>query len=211
MRKFKLIFLTLIALSLLLAACSSATPAVTPPASEAAASPGAAYPAPYLQPAVVIYPEPLAVPAYPEPAQTVEASMDETRPTPETVVCQPTPQDQLGPFYVPGAPERDKVGEGYVLSGVVRGYPSCAPLTEAQVEFWMAGPDGEYADEFRATLYVDEQGAFRFESHVPVPYEGRPPHIHIRVMADGYETLITQHYPESGAASGMMDLVLIEK
>ena len=39
--------------------------------------------------------------------------------------------------------------------------------------------------------------------------EGRPSHIHIRVSAEGYRTLVTQHYPQKGIAEGHFDLVLI--
>ena len=31
--------------------------------------------------------------------------------------CQPTPYDEIGPFYRPNAPVRSRVGKGYVLKG----------------------------------------------------------------------------------------------
>ncbi len=43
----------------------------------------------------------------------------------------------------------------------------------------------------------------------PPPYSGRPPHIHLRVSADGYQTLVTQYYPADGRAEGAFDLVLV--
>jgi protocatechuate 3,4-dioxygenase beta subunit len=49
----------------------------------------------------------------------------------------------------------------------------------------------------------------REESNVPVPYGGRPPHIHVRVRAPGYEVLGTQHYPERGQRKANFDLVLL--
>jgi protocatechuate 3,4-dioxygenase beta subunit len=122
--------------------------------------------------------------------------------------CQPTRPDMLGPFYVSGAPERDKVGEGYVLSGTVHSAGDCAPLTNAQVELWMAGPDAEYADEYRAVVFSGENGEYRFESHFPPGYAGRPPHIHLRVTAQGYGELVTQHYPREGTTEAVFDLVL---
>jgi len=125
------------------------------------------------------------------------------------VSCEPTPPDQLGPFYVPGAPVRSSVGQGHVLRGVVRSSADCAPIANAQVEFWMAGPDGEYDDDHRATLFADASGAYRFESNFPPPYSGRPSHIHIRISAGGYETLVTQYYPADGQIDGTFDLVLI--
>ena len=73
----------------------------------------------------------------------------------------------------------------------------------------MAGPDGEYTDNYRASEIVGEDGAYRFESHFPPPYSGRPSHIHLRVSAKGFQTLITQHYPQKGDTGAILDLVLI--
>jgi len=123
--------------------------------------------------------------------------------------CLPTPPDALGPFYEPGAPVRDKVGEGYLLSGVVRSSDGCAPIPGAQIEIWMAGPDGNYTDDYRAILFSDENGAYRFESHFPPPYSGRPPHHHLMVSAEGYQTLVTQHYPIQGETEATFDIVLV--
>ena len=121
--------------------------------------------------------------------------------------CQATEPDALGPFYKPGAPERTSVGQGYVLSGVVRS-TACRPLAGAQLEFWLAGPDGNYDDAHRAAVYSNQSGAYRFESNFPPKYSFRPPHIHLRVSAPGYKTLVTQHYPQEGQSRGTFDLVL---
>ncbi len=129
--------------------------------------------------------------------------------TPERVTCTPTQPDMLGPFYTPGAPVRDRVGSGYVLSGVVRSAQGCAPIAGAQIEFWMAGPDGEYTDAYRATLLTSADGRYRFESHFPPPYSGRPSHHHLRVSAPGFQPLITQHYPAAGQTEATFDLVLL--
>lgn len=123
-------------------------------------------------------------------------------------VCAATSDDMLGPYYTPGAPVRDKVGQGYLLSGVVRSAADCQPIPGAMIEFWMAGPDGEYRDDYRATLMSGMDGAYRFESHAPPPYSNRPPHIHIKVTAQGFAELVTQHYPAQGATSAVFDLVL---
>lgn len=123
--------------------------------------------------------------------------------------CQPTPADSLGPFYMPDAPVRAKVGEGYVLSGAVRSAVDCAAINEARIEFWLAGPSGSYDDDHRATLLTDGSGAYRFESNFPSVYGNRPPHIHLRVSAAGFSTLVTQHYPEVGKSGASFDLVLV--
>lgn len=123
--------------------------------------------------------------------------------------CAPTPPDQLGPFYKRNAPLRDRVGSGYLLSGVVRSAADCSPIAWARVELWLTGPDGRYGDAWRATVVAAMTGDYRFESGFPVVYEGRPPHIHIRVTAPGYAPLVTQHYPKPGESSGRFELVLI--
>jgi protocatechuate 3,4-dioxygenase beta subunit len=40
-------------------------------------------------------------------------------------------------------------------------------------------------------------------------YSDRPPHIHVRVTAPGYEELVTQHYSERGQRKANFDLVLV--
>ena len=122
--------------------------------------------------------------------------------------CEPTRSDAMGPYYEPGAPFRSKVGEGYVLTGIIRSSEDCESIPKAVVEIWMAGPDGDYSDEYRARLIADEEGNYRFESHVPVPYGGRPPHIHIRVTAPGHDPLVTQHYPVEESTQARTNLVL---
>jgi catechol 1,2-dioxygenase len=125
------------------------------------------------------------------------------------VNCKPTQPDMLGPFYEPGAPVRTSVGSGYVLSGTVLAAEECKSIPNAKIEFWLANPRGNYDDAHRATVFAGQRGEFRFESNVPVSYGGRPPHIHLRVRAPGYEELITQHYPQRGQRKANFDLVLL--
>lgn len=125
--------------------------------------------------------------------------------------CSPTAPDSMGPFYKPHAPLRSSVGEGYVLSGTVKSAADCSPVPRAQIEFWLTNPDGEYDDRHRATVMADAAGAYRFESNRPKDYGFRPPHIHMRVTAEGFQTLVTQHYPENGASKGDFEIVLIPK
>ena len=122
--------------------------------------------------------------------------------------CGPTRPDALGPFYTPNAPLRAKVGSGHVLKGVVRSAPGCGPIAGARLEFWLAGPNGQYDDDRRATVLADAAGAYRFESNYPPPYAGRPSHIHVRVSAERHQTLVTQYYPPPNSTEGTFDLVL---
>jgi len=170
------------------------TPRPTPPPTPGPTAPAAAG-----------TPSPTPGPTASLPAPTPARPLDASPPT----ACAPTPPDALGPFYKPDAPVRDRVGQGHVLRGVVRSSADCAPIPGARIEFWLAGPDGRYADAYRATVFAGPDGSYRFESHFPPAYGGRPPHIHIRVSAPGYQTLVTQYYPSAGRTEGAMDLVLI--
>ncbi len=124
--------------------------------------------------------------------------------------CQPTGHDEMGPFYRPNAPLRSIVGKGYLLEGTVRSVRGCQPLPHATIEFWLVNEKGEYDDHHRATVIADRKGRYLFESNRPGDYVGRLPHIHIRVTAQGHETLITQHYPEKGKATASFDMILAE-
>ena len=122
--------------------------------------------------------------------------------------CRLTRADSLGPFYVPGAPVRSSVGRGYVLRGTVRAAGTCRAIPRARIEFWLVNGQGRYDAAHRATVLASRSGRYRFTSNKPVGYGGRPPHIHVRVTARGYRTLVTQHYPRPAQRSARFDLVL---
>jgi protocatechuate 3,4-dioxygenase beta subunit len=144
-------------------------------------------------------------------AKTISAQSQTalSRPANSDTKCEPTPADYLGPFYEANAPVRSRVGKGYQLTGLVISSADCMPIAEAVIELWLTGPDGSYDDDHRATIFSDESGQYQFESNFPPGYSGRPPHIHIRVSANGFRTLATQHYPEGGHEAGEFNLVLV--
>lgn len=182
--KFNLILV----IGMLLAACSAPTPAASPLATAASTLAALAAPTTTAAPKATANPSVVAQPA----------------------TCAPTSSDALGPFFTPGAPRRTRVDKGgYVLTGVVRSAKDCAPVARALLDFWLAAPNGEYDDAHRATLFAGADGAYRFESNAPVPYGGRPPHIHVRVTATGFQELVTQHYPRAGQTNATFDLVII--
>lgn len=123
--------------------------------------------------------------------------------------CTPTRPDSLGPFYEPDAPERNKTGQGLVISGMVRSASDCEPIVGAQIEWWSTNPRGRYDDEHRATQKVNEQGRYRYETDFPNRYPGRPPHLHVRVTAPGHQALITQIYPRPEQTKLKFDFVLV--
>jgi len=81
------------------------------------------------------------------------------------------------------------------------------PITQARVEIWQCDGNGIYRHPkdnsidnqdpafrgFGATQ-CDENGNFNFTTIVPVPYTGRPPHIHVKLKTSAKTLLITQLY-----------------
>jgi protocatechuate 3,4-dioxygenase beta subunit len=126
----------------------------------------------------------------------------------EAKECPPTPWDEIGPYYRPGAPLRTKIGSGYMLSGTVRSAANCRPLPGARIEFWQANAAGTYDAAHRATVITDHRGRYRLETDLPASYGQRPPHIHILIDMRGFAGLITQHYPQRNKKHGAFDPVL---
>ena len=125
--------------------------------------------------------------------------------------CRGTPRDALGPYYKANAPAQAELcasgsggGEKLTLTGRVLGAPDCAPLAGALVEVWQADARGDYSQVgakpddagclLRASLKSDAEGRYSFRTVLPGEYPGRPRHIHYRVSAKGYATLVTQLY-----------------
>jgi protocatechuate 3,4-dioxygenase beta subunit len=125
--------------------------------------------------------------------------------------CRVTPRDALGPFYKSGAPAQAELcasesggSQKLTVTGRVLGTPDCAPLAGALVEVWQADARGDYTQVgtgrddpgclLRASLKADAEGRYAFRTVMPGEYPGRPRHIHYRVSAKGYTTLVTQLY-----------------
>ena len=114
----------------------------------------------------------------------------------------PTPAQTEGPYYKAGPPRRRSLIEpgvrgrrlrvrGRVLS------PRCRPRAGARVDFWQADGAGEYDNAgFRLRGYqrTDTRGRYRLDTVVPAQYEGRAPHLHVKVTPRGGRTLTTQLY-----------------
>ena len=126
------------------------------------------------------------------------------------------PADSQGPFY-PVAPiplrsdlvlDHQALGkETVLLHGQVLSRQGKA-IVGAKVEIWQCDIFGRYDHPaqsqhaqfdprfagFGAQL-TDDAGAYRFTTLKPVPYSGRPPHIHAKIWHDEKELLTTQLYP----------------
>ena len=130
----------------------------------------------------------------------------------------PTPAQTEGPFYPRVLPaDRDAdltqvVGRGgsargtrLYLSGRVLGIDG-APAQRVAVELWQCDVHGRYHhagdegqprdDDFQGfgISATDADGRFAFKTIRPVPYGGRPPHLHFRITRGGQTALTTQLY-----------------
>src|SRR4051812_27706187 len=122
--------------------------------------------------------------------------------------CAATRADMLGPFYVAGAPERSRTGDGLTVQGVVRSTRDCTALPGAKLEWWSANGKGDYDDAHRATQMADPEGRFRYVTDMPGKYPGRPVHLHVKVSAPGHKVLVTQVYPTPQNQTIAFDVVL---
>ena len=109
--------------------------------------------------------------------------------------------DTLSPSYRPGAPVREVVGQGHVLTGTVRSSRDCAPVAGARVELWPEIAGKGHPDDQRATVLTGPDGRYRFQSDPPE-------HIHMLVSADGFEPVASNRYHPEGRAAGRFDVVL---
>ena len=122
--------------------------------------------------------------------------------------CSPTPTDGFGPFGRGAPPVRAKIGTGHVLTGVIISAGNCKPIAGAEVQFWQSDAKGRYKLALSGTVITDRAGRFRYQGPYPAAYEGRPPHIHIRVVARDYLTLLSRYEPRPGAKRGSVRFVL---
>ena len=121
--------------------------------------------------------------------------------------CAPTLTDGAGPFGRGAPPRRASIGKGHVLTGLVLSV-DCRPVAGAHVQLWQANRFGVYTRAGSATVVTDRGGRFRFEGPRPVAYEGRPPHIHLRILARDHEELLTRYVAAPGATRGSIRVVL---
>ena len=133
----------------------------------------------------------------------------------------PTPSAMEGPFYPTSSMRFDDVdndlvkiegavkaagGEVIQLNGKLVDSDGDA-LANAIVEIWQCDATGRYlhtADrrsEPRDAGFqgfgrarTDSEGRFTFRTIKPVPYPGRTPHIHVKVIDQGFELLTSQLY-----------------
>ena len=110
------------------------------------------------------------------PEPTVTAKPRAQEPVPRR--CKPTQSNPGGTNnYIPDAPERDSLGSGFVITGLVRSAAGCRPLEGVRVQVWLATETGgEQAN--RASVRTGPDGRYRIETDPTVPQFGEP-NIHV--------------------------------
>lgn len=141
-----------------------------------------------------------------------------------------TPSETEGPFYpveIPSDSDNDLlrvIGEkgvspgqlAYVHGTVVDRHGT--PIDGARVEIWQCDEGGVYHHprdpgspdrRFQGfgAMVTDRAGSYHFRTLRPVPYTGRTPHIHYRVIAPGFDRLTTQLYVAEEAERNARDFL----
>lgn len=128
--------------------------------------------------------------------------------------CIVTSAQTLGPCHTSGVPLRGDVTEGVVglptrISLRVVESESCAPVEGADVEIWHTDARGVYSGEaaamcnrddagsrsvsfLRGRQISDDKGVVNFLTVYPGWYPGRAVHVHLRILVDSRELLVSQ-------------------
>jgi len=128
-------------------------------------------------------------------------------------ICAALTQPQTeGPYYTPGAPERNSLleegmqGTRLILAGYVLDQ-ACQPLANARLDFWQADANGEYDNSgyrLRGHQFTDAQGRYYLETISPGLYASRPiEHIHVKIQPEGGAEVTSQLYFPSQPIDGL--------
>lgn len=142
-------------------------------------------------------------------------------------VCRLTPQVTQGPYWFDPKLDRADITEGKtgapvrVAVTVVDG--NCRPIPKAQVDIWHCDAAGLYSgydgqgDDHRSTAkgqtflrgaqVTDAAGRVTFTSLWPGWYEGRTPHIHLKVFLDARTVLTCQLFVPDALSEYLYDNV----
>ena len=131
-----------------------------------------------------------------------------------------TSDDQLGPFFIDGAPETTTLApesqlispsDVLVVNGTIYG-DDCERMSNVWVDVWYAGKgdggEGVYSLpgsdlKYRAHILTNEFGQYEYTATFPESYPERPiRHIHYRISKDDEELLVTQLYFEGYILDG---------
>ena len=119
--------------------------------------------------------------------------------------CVLTKDNAEGPYYIAGAPQREKLGETLegqrlIVSGNILDY-NCNSIPNAVVDVWQTDSNGEYYFEdftLRGKIHANENGVYTIDTILPGKYSEagafRPAHLHLKISSPEGQPLTTQLY-----------------
>src|SRR5687767_6736777 len=110
---------------------------------------------------------------------------------------------------IPDSPVCSTVGQGHVLTGVVKWSKDGSPVPGARFVLWLVRPDSNYDDAHRDKMFADGERRYRFESNYPTRYT-EATQIHVHAMGQGYRGSETEYFPTEGSEGGTFDVELEE-
>ena len=135
-----------------------------------------------------------------------------------------SPSDQEGPFY-PVAPIPLNADLVHHADGAARGRhlelkgrvinQQQRPQSAVRIEIWQCDTGGRYRHSWApgndrvdphfagfGSVNTGSNGVYRFKTLIPVPYGGRPPHIHVKLFYANRELLTSQLYLKGQVGQG---------
>ena len=141
--------------------------------------------------------------ATPEPPQDEGEQRAERR-------CQATESNPGGTNnYIPAAPERESLGSGFVITGLVRTADGCRPLEDLRVQVWLATETGGEQDN-RASVRTDAEGRYRIETDPTIPQFGEP-NIHVGYDDGDYGEVFIRRVVDLDDERAVVDLTLARR
>jgi catechol 1,2-dioxygenase len=158
----------------------------------------------------------------------MKRTVTKTKPAPSKLQFRPTPEQVLGPYFLPNSPLSKNLdltpakasGNPFAIAGQVVSTDGKL-IAGATVHVWLADPQGVYDNQdskgdpvnlppdkhrLRGRVVTDAKGSYGFQALRPGNYslspggnDFRPGHIHLMVQAPGYKPLVTQlYFPDDG-------------
>ncbi len=144
-------------------------------------------------------------PAAPEPERRESANREAPRRN-----CEPTESNPGGTNnYIPDAPRVGTLGQGFVITGLVRSAKGCRPLPDVRVQVWLATETGSEQDN-RASVNTDEDGRYRIETAKTVPQFGEP-NIHVGYDDGDYGAVFIRRVVDLDDRRAVVDLTLARR
>ncbi|HEV2777626.1 MAG TPA: hypothetical protein VGV90_18695 [Solirubrobacteraceae bacterium] len=108
--------------------------------------------------------------------------------------------------YIPDAPERDSLGSGFVITGLVRSAAGCRPLEGVRIQVWLATQTGGEQDN-RASVRTGADGRYRIETDPTVPQFGEP-NIHVGYDDERYRGVFIRRVVDLDDDRAVVNLTL---